>query len=278
MSLTLHGVSKSFRNLRVLNSVSLSLEKGILLLVGPNGSGKSTFVKVAVGLLRPDEGEVILTKTPIYVPENHPKATLWTPILLCKILGNCDSEFLVGKAKLLGMEALVNRRFRNTSMGEARKLFVLAVLSAFKGSGGSVFVDEPFANVDVYSRRILWKILLEYYESNSSDIMVVTSHIVEKHMLRDIDYVASLWNGKLYMIKANTLYRELEGKVMVIAGAELCDEPASHAENSVKYRNLCYMLIRKEQAEHLKDKVSVDPLNDTEALYIYLTHMRGEKA
>jgi branched-chain amino acid transport system ATP-binding protein len=55
------GLSKRFGGLRALDDVNVMMRPGELLgLIGPNGSGKSTFVNLVSGVLRPDEGRVLL--------------------------------------------------------------------------------------------------------------------------------------------------------------------------------------------------------------------------
>ena len=57
--LVVEGLSKSFRGLTALASVSLEVRSGeILGLMGPNGAGKSVFVNVVTGLYRADEGTI----------------------------------------------------------------------------------------------------------------------------------------------------------------------------------------------------------------------------
>jgi ribose transport system ATP-binding protein len=65
--LVVDGVSKSFRDRRVLDDVSLTVDRGELLaLAGHNGSGKSTLVKILAGYHRPDPGGAIfLDRIPI---------------------------------------------------------------------------------------------------------------------------------------------------------------------------------------------------------------------
>jgi branched-chain amino acid transport system ATP-binding protein len=58
--LQLHGVSKSFGSLRVIDDLSLQLDAGEALgVVGPNGAGKTTMLNLVSGSLRPDEGTIV---------------------------------------------------------------------------------------------------------------------------------------------------------------------------------------------------------------------------
>ena len=59
--LTLNNISKSFSGTKVLDGVSLEIEKGkVHTLMGENGAGKSTLMKILVGLLQADAGEILL--------------------------------------------------------------------------------------------------------------------------------------------------------------------------------------------------------------------------
>ena len=57
--LVVEGLSKSFRGLAALDSVSLDVRRGeILGLMGPNGAGKSVFINVVTGLYPPEDGTI----------------------------------------------------------------------------------------------------------------------------------------------------------------------------------------------------------------------------
>lgn len=59
--LSVEAISKAFGGVQALREASLSCDSGeILGLIGPNGAGKSTFVNAIAGVLRPDEGRIIL--------------------------------------------------------------------------------------------------------------------------------------------------------------------------------------------------------------------------
>lgn len=60
-SLSFQNVSKSFETKRILDHISFDIEKGkITAFLGQNGAGKTTTLKIAMGLLTPDEGKVLL--------------------------------------------------------------------------------------------------------------------------------------------------------------------------------------------------------------------------
>ena len=59
--LKIQNVSKSYAGVQALDKVSMSISKGeIHCLVGENGSGKSTLIKIITGVVKPDEGEIII--------------------------------------------------------------------------------------------------------------------------------------------------------------------------------------------------------------------------
>jgi polar amino acid transport system ATP-binding protein len=64
--LELAGVTKSFGRHRVLDDVSLAVDRGeVVSIIGPSGSGKSTLLRLLIGLERPDAGQVLLAGVPI---------------------------------------------------------------------------------------------------------------------------------------------------------------------------------------------------------------------
>jgi branched-chain amino acid transport system ATP-binding protein len=66
------GITKRFSGITALDDVSISVEDGEAVgLIGPNGAGKTTFFNCLLGLLRPDQGQVVfggkdITRTPVY--------------------------------------------------------------------------------------------------------------------------------------------------------------------------------------------------------------------
>lgn len=59
--ISINNLTKKYKNAIAIDDVSLDIEKGrVLGLLGPNGSGKSTLIKLIVGLLRKDKGEILI--------------------------------------------------------------------------------------------------------------------------------------------------------------------------------------------------------------------------
>jgi ATP-binding cassette subfamily F protein 3 len=68
----LSGVALSFGARDIIRDATLNLQAGSrAALTGPNGAGKSTLMKIAAGLLKPDAGDVIISKGArvVYLPQ-----------------------------------------------------------------------------------------------------------------------------------------------------------------------------------------------------------------
>jgi branched-chain amino acid transport system ATP-binding protein len=75
--LELHGVSKSFGGLRVIQNLDLTVEEGeIVSLIGPNGAGKTTVFNLVTGVYAPDEGTIRLAGEDIVGLPPHRIATM----------------------------------------------------------------------------------------------------------------------------------------------------------------------------------------------------------
>jgi lipopolysaccharide export system ATP-binding protein len=165
--LSLDGLGKSYRGRRVVNGVRLSVESGrVVGLLGPNGAGKTTTFYMAVGLIRPDAGRVVLdgddiTGLPMYLrarrgigylPQETSvfrKLTVRQNIAgMLEFFGFSASEREERAAALLdelGIRRLADQRAASLSGGERRRLEIsraLALDPAF------ILLDEPFAGVD----------------------------------------------------------------------------------------------------------------------------------
>lgn len=174
---------------KVLHSVNLELQQGLILLLGPNGCGKSTLLKLAAGVEMPDSGvisidghdlwreEVRARKGLAYLPE-HPDLTPYATIkeildLVCRLRGETLDT---GKKALefFGLQHLAYRTIRELSMGQRRQAVFAACLI---GTPSHILLDEPLEGMD---RHIQKEILGWITNQTLSDTTtVVVSHFIE---------------------------------------------------------------------------------------------------
>lgn len=197
------GVTKAYRRgwrhapLRVLTGANLTLRKGeIVGLVGENGSGKSTFMKIIVGSLQRDGGEVTRQGSVGYCPQQ--------PILYERL--TCDEHFeLFGRAYGLdpGMtersrddiyETLGFVRYRDTRVeelsGGTRAKLNLGL--ALVHDPDILLLDEPYAGFDWDTYLRFWDLTAERREAGRS--VLIISHFVNDE--ERFDRVVHLRDGK----------------------------------------------------------------------------------
>ncbi|BEP17324.1 hypothetical protein PYJP_06760 [Pyrofollis japonicus] len=269
--LRLQGVVKKYSGKVVLGDVSLALSRGVVLLVGPNGSGKSTLLRVVAGLLVPDKGEASCGSRKVYVPETVPRRSFVNAFDLCEVIGDCDHEFLAKLAKELGVYEILRKSFRRCSMGEARKLFISSVLAAaWRDRIGCILVDEPFANLDSFSRRKLWGILLEYREEKGVSVMMLASHVVDGYMVQEATHVAALRDGHLYMKPVDELRHEVERYRFYLGPSSMCSRIADRGTAAIHVGDYCLIVSEEKLGENQRVH-GVDLFSNTDALYAYIT-------
>lgn len=193
-NISLTGVSKSFGTVKAVNQLNLTVEPGeIRGLLGPNGSGKSTTMKIVVGMLKPDAGEInvcgvdvrskpVEARTHIgYVPE--------TPFLY-EYLSAAEYLDLVGVAyglsgqdrknrasellKALQMDEHVNEVMSGYSQGMRQKI---ALISALMHRPKVLILDEPLNGLDPRSARIVKEILHRLADEGVS--ILFSTHVLE---------------------------------------------------------------------------------------------------
>lgn len=158
---------KSYNGKRVVNAVDMEVEDSkVVGLLGPNGAGKTTTFYMAVGLIRPEEGNIILndidiTDDPMYVrakkgigylPQESSifkKLTVKENILMileALPMATVDREKKAGNLlDELGIRHLSDRKASVLSGGEKRRLEISRVLAT---DPDFVLLDEPFAGID----------------------------------------------------------------------------------------------------------------------------------
>jgi ABC-2 type transport system ATP-binding protein len=195
--LELKDIKKSFRQgflgrrIDVLRGVSLTLEKGeVYGFLGHNGAGKSTTIKLVLGLLRPDAGDVTVFGEGSVSPANRARiGYLSEEIGLYPHLNAGEMLRLVGELFRLRGAALSGRidelleavglagdrklRIKHFSKGMRQRLGIAAALM---NEPELLLLDEPYSGLDPVGRRQLRELLLELKRQGKT--ILLSSHIV----------------------------------------------------------------------------------------------------
>lgn len=170
MALEVKDLKKSFKKRTVVNGVSLSVSKGeIVGLLGPNGAGKSTSFYMIVGLLKPENGQILLddediTRMPMhkrcragigYLPQEASvfrKMTVYDNIMSALEFTFNDEKIRKERAQILIDEFHLNRVVKSygyaLSGGERRRVEIARCLAT---EPDFILLDEPFAGIDPIS-------------------------------------------------------------------------------------------------------------------------------
>jgi ABC-2 type transport system ATP-binding protein len=210
-ALRLESLVKSFGEIKAVRGINLSLRKGeILGLLGPNGSGKSTTMRMVLGILKPDSGEVLVygeneSTAPVelkkrlgYVPETPQLYEFLTGIeyidFVAEMYGVPPAErkervshFLQGM-QLAGHE---NEMISGYSQGMKQKI---AIISALVHKPQILVLDEALNGLDPRSARVV-KDLLKQLASEGVSILFST-HVLEIAQAL-CDRVAIMYQGTI---------------------------------------------------------------------------------
>jgi ABC-2 type transport system ATP-binding protein len=204
--LNFDGVNKSFGSARVLDEVSLTVPAGTVVgLVGHNGAGKTTLLKTAVGLVRPDAGEVRLDGVPVgqlgalggLIGVSFDASTLplsWTAATALRVaaeLAGTPAARVPEVLRLVGLGNVPRRKVANLSMGMRQRLAIaLALLSQPR----LLILDEPTNALDPVACHELRGWIREHAAAGNS--VLVSSHNLPE-VEQVADRVAVLDKGRL---------------------------------------------------------------------------------
>ncbi|MGY5877287.1 MAG: ABC transporter ATP-binding protein [Candidatus Thorarchaeota archaeon] len=186
------NIVKDFTEVRALDKVSLDIESGIFGFIGPNGAGKTTFLRVLLGLSRPDSGsgEVlghdilkesmairgrigVLHEKPFFPKTMTPLEYLTK---VSRLYGkDTHSEELLEK---VGLSEAANRRIGKFSAGMHQRL---GIAQALAGDPELVFLDEPTSNLDVTGRQDLIQLIVNLHHEQG------TSFFISSHILSELE-------------------------------------------------------------------------------------------
>ena len=185
----------------VLRGVSLALAPGELLQVaGPNGTGKTTLLRVACGLLRPEQGRVAWCGHPIAgIRPQFQSALVYAahePALKGDLTALENLRYLVGLKRSVrtaeleaalertGVAACAQLPVRVLSAGQRRRVALARVLAM---QSPLWMLDEPFTNLDAAGSALVTDLLREHVSAAGMALVVAHHEIALSARLRRLE-------------------------------------------------------------------------------------------
>ena len=207
--LTIQNLSKSFGKQKIIDSLSMSVPAGSIFgFIGKNGAGKTTTMKMVLGLLRPDKGEIQVCNEKVcfgqtntnqfigYLPDVPEFYNYMTPaqyLELCgKVIGLSKSEIEQRGQNLLALVGLSDavKQIGGFSRGMKQRL---GIAQALFTNPKLLICDEPTSALDPVGRKEILNIL---HKISSSTTVLFSTHILSD-VERICDRVAFLNEGKI---------------------------------------------------------------------------------
>ena len=187
MGLKIEKVSKYFGEKLAVDNISFEINKpGVFGLLGTNGAGKSTTIRMMLGILKKDSGEITWNGKKVerknvnfgYLPEErgiYPKSKIYEQLLYFAELKGMKKEdaskeidYWMNKLKVSEYK---NMTAEKLSKGNQQKVqFITAILN----DPELIVLDEPFSGLDPVNTELLKEVILELVEKGK--YIVMSSH------------------------------------------------------------------------------------------------------
>lgn len=184
MSLMLKNVSKTFVGKKAVDNISFNLEKpGVYGLLGTNGAGKTTTIRMLLGIIKKDSGEITWKGKAVerknvkfgYLPEErgvYPKTKIFDQLMYFAELKGMKKEEATDSinkwAKELKVEEYLQMPAEKLSKGNQQKIqFMTAIIH----DPELVVLDEPFSGLDPVNTEILKNIIVNLIKNGKYIIM-----------------------------------------------------------------------------------------------------------
>ena len=185
--------SKKRESVEVLGGVSFELKSGTFTsIIGPSGCGKTTLLRIIDGLIRPDSGEVVFKGEPVTSPPDKmgfvfqgfgllPWRTVEKNVEFGLELKGVDpterAEIARKYIQVVGLSGFENHYVHEISGGMQQRVGLARALSI---DPDVLLMDEPFASVDMQTREILQKQLLQIIKGTVPKTTLFVTHNIDE--------------------------------------------------------------------------------------------------
>ncbi|MGI9251539.1 MAG: zinc ABC transporter ATP-binding protein ZnuC [Pseudohongiellaceae bacterium] len=174
--LTATAITKHFGGRKVLDNVGLQIRQGqILTLIGPNGAGKTTLIRIALGLMQPDGGEITQQHGLRigYMPQRMQLDPV-LPLTVSRFLrlghasGTADMQQVLER---LHIPHLSQQQLRDISGGELQRVLLARALIR---DPHLLILDEPAQGVDVAGQSELYRLIDELSSAQGCSVLMIS--------------------------------------------------------------------------------------------------------
>ena len=184
MGLKLENVSKKFVGKQAVDNISFEVDKpGVFGLLGTNGAGKTTTIRMLLGIIKKDTGEITWNGKKVerksvnfgYLPEErgvYPKTKIYDQLMYfakLKGMNQKDADTAIKKwAKVLKVEEYIPMPAEKLSKGNQQKIqFMTAIIH----DPELIVLDEPFSGLDPVNTEILKNVIIDLVKDGKYIIM-----------------------------------------------------------------------------------------------------------
>ena len=184
MSLVLKNVSKTFSDKKAVDNISLTIDKpSVYGLLGTNGAGKTTTIRMLLGIIKKDSGEITWKGNAVerknvnfgYLPEErgvYPKTKIIDQLMYfaeLKVMKKQEAIDSINKwAKVLKVEEYLQMPAEKLSKGNQQKIqFMTAIIH----NPELIVLDEPFSGLDPVNTEIIKNIIIDLVTNGKYIIM-----------------------------------------------------------------------------------------------------------
>ncbi|SHE89135.1 zinc transport system ATP-binding protein [Seinonella peptonophila] len=205
--LQVENVSFGYGKQYVLKDVSLSMYSGeYTVLIGPNGSGKSTLIKLILGLLQQQDGQIQIQRSRVgYVAQQANRGLADFPATVREVVASgsygqigllrwMGSKHWQGVERALdqvGLTEFASRKLSQLSGGQQQRVYIARALMS---NPQLLILDEPTVGIDVQAKEQFYQLLKQLHQQGLSILLV--SHDLDE-VISDVDRVLCL-NQSIY--------------------------------------------------------------------------------
>ncbi len=208
--LQVEGLTKTFGTRKVVNNVSFEVKRGEMFgYLGPNGSGKTTTIRMALDIIRPDNGSVSILGSPPdrsvlkgvgYLPEERGLPRKMRVLDAIRYLGRLKGlsfrEAEDRGTELLRRVNLYEHRSKKVEALSRGMTQLLQFVTAIVRDPEFIVLDEPFSGLDPLNVELIKDLLLE--RQRAGDTIMFSTHIMSD-VEELCDRVALIADGRLLL-------------------------------------------------------------------------------